>query len=248
MRVHEWNVQLLINVAAVPRLRPDLQLHGQPDQNAMKYVFNGPGRKDNVLYQPRHWYNAYHKGKDNLTEIREGQGELLVHCAGFCGNIIAAMEDWFQKLEKEPDEHASPIEQTHMKQEVDEFWSVLREEKVLLQDMGHEIEQKNTSTQLKAFKKRQNAIRFYPWDKKRFGEAMRQTHNARDQEKQPKKEEVGNMTTLHPRSKKVSWRKRRRNSRKRIRRSNGLILHLGVMSPIWQIYCSKRCMLMIYFV
>ncbi len=128
----------------------------------MKYMFREPERKDAVVYQPRHWYNAYHMGTDNITEIREGEGELLVHFAGFYGNRTAAMEDWFEKIEKEPDKHAIPIERTHIKQEIDEFWSRLREGKVLLQDMGHEIEKKNTTRQLKAFEKLQNAVRFYP--------------------------------------------------------------------------------------
>ena len=190
MRVHEWNVQLLTDVAAVPRLRPDLELYGQPDQNAMKYLFKEPGRRDTVLYQPKHWYNAYHSGKDNQTEIREGQGELLVHFAGFYGNRTAAMEEWFDKIETEPDKHAIPIEKTHIKEEVDEYWSALREGKVLLHDMGLKIEKENTTTQFKAFEKLQNAISWYPWDKQRFGEARREAQTAMGQEKQAKKEEV----------------------------------------------------------
>ena len=190
MRLHEWNVQLLTDVAAIPRLRPDLELYGQPDQNAMKYMFKQPERRDTVVYQPKHWYNAYHSGKDNATEIREGQGELLVHFAGFYGNRTAAMEEWFDKIEAEPDKHAIPIEQTHIKQEIDEFWSKLREGKVLLQDMGPKLEQKNTTTQLKAFETLQNAVRWYPWDKKRFEEARREAQAAMEPEKKPKTEEV----------------------------------------------------------
>lgn len=192
MRVHEWNVQLLTDVAAVPRLRPDLELYGQPDQNAMKYLFREPGRRDTVLYQPKHWYNAYHSGKDNETEIREGQGELLVHFAGFYGNRTAAMEEWFDKIETEPDKHAIPMEKTHIKEEVDEYWSTLREGKVLLQDMRLKIEKENTTTQFKAFEKLQNAVSWYPWDKKRFGEARREAQTALGQEKQPKNDEVQN--------------------------------------------------------
>ena len=156
----------------------------------MKYLFREPGRKDTVLYQPKHWYNAYHSGKDNMTEIREGQGELLVHFAGFYGNRTAAMEEWFEKIETEPEKHAIPIEQTHIKQEVDEYWSALREGKVLLQDMGIKIEKKNTTAQLKAFEKLQNAVSWYPWDKKRFEEARRQAQTAMGQEKQPKKDDL----------------------------------------------------------
>ena len=190
MRVHEWNVQLLTDVAAVPRLRPDLELYGQPDQNAMKYLFRESGRKDTVLYQPKHWYNAYHSGKDNVTEIREGQGELLVHFAGFYGNRTAAMQEWFEKIETEPEKYAIPMEETRIKQEVDEYWSALREGKVWLQDMGHEIEKKNTTAQLKAFETLQNAVSWYPWDKKRFEEARRQAQTAMGAEKQPNEKEI----------------------------------------------------------
>ena len=156
----------------------------------MKYLFRELGRKNTVLYQPKHWYNAYHSGKDNETEIRDGQGELLVHFAGFYGNRTAAMEEWFDKIETEPDKYAIPIEQMHIKQEVDEFWSALREGKVLLQDMGHELEKKNTTAQLKAFENLQNAVSWYPWDKKRFEEARRQAQTAMGQEKQPKEKEI----------------------------------------------------------
>lgn len=125
-----------------------------------------------------------------MTEIREGQGELLVHFAGFYGNRTAAMEEWFEKIQTEPDKHAIPIEQTHLKQEVEEFWSALRDGKVLLQDMGSKIEKKNTTTQLKAFEKLQDAVRFYPWDKTRFEEARRQAQTAMDEEKQRKEKEI----------------------------------------------------------
>ena len=125
-----------------------------------------------------------------MTEVREGEGELLVHFAGFYGNRTAAMEDWFEKIEKEPDKHAIPIEETHIKQEIDDFWSRLREGKLSLQDMGHEIERKNTTTQRKVFEKLQNAVRFYPWDKKRLVEAIQQAQTAMGREKQPKKEDM----------------------------------------------------------
>lgn len=131
MRVHEGSVNLLNDVAALPRLRPDTHLFGQPDHDAMQYLFRQEGREDNVVYEPRHWFNGYHSGKNNEIEVTAG--DLLVHFAGLYGNNrTEAMGEWFEKAEKEPDTYTVPFEKTKLMDEIAEFWSGWRDVKTML--------------------------------------------------------------------------------------------------------------------
>ena len=144
----------------------------------MKYLFRQEGREDNVVYEPRHWFNGYHSGKNN--EIEATAGDLLVHFAGLYGNNrTEAMGEWFEKAEKEPDTYTVPFEKkTKLMDEIAEFWSGWRGVKTMLQEMALGLEKENTTTKYKAWEKLQTAIRLYPWDKKGFGEVMREAQTA----------------------------------------------------------------------
>ncbi len=178
MRVSEWSVYMLTDVSALPRLHPQIELYGQPDQNAMKHVFRWEGRPDNVIYEPRVWFNGYHSGKYNETEPRDG--DLLVHFAGYYGNRTVAMGNWFDRVEIEPETLAIPFEETKVMGEIEEFWSRLWEAKTKLQEMTLELQHHNTTTIYKASVKLLDAIRYYPWDKKKLGDAMQKAENAVD--------------------------------------------------------------------
>ena len=175
MRVHEWNVNLLTDVSALPRLRPEYELFGQPDQNAMKYLFR-EGRQDNVLYEPRHWFNAYHSGKDKEIEVEAG--DLLVHFAGFYGNRSEVMGEWFDKADKEKEKYALPFEKTKLTTEIDEFWSGFRAGRKMLEEMSLDLKKQNTTAKYEAFEKLQTAVRLYPWDKKRYPGILREAQTA----------------------------------------------------------------------
>ncbi|KAK4696768.1 hypothetical protein P7C71_g1207, partial [Lecanoromycetidae sp. Uapishka_2] len=176
MRVSEWSVHMLTDVSAFPRLRNEIKLYGQPDQNAMKHVFRMEGRSDNIVYEPKVWFNAYHNGDKNETEPRDG--DLLVHFAGYYGNRTVAMGDWFDRLEREPEKFAVPFQETKVMGEIEEFWARLWEAKNRLQEMTVELKQHNITTVHEASLALLDAIRHFPFDKKRLDDVMQKAENA----------------------------------------------------------------------
>lgn len=176
MRVSEWTVHFLTDVSALPRLRKEFELFGQSDQNAMKHVLRWEGRPDNVIYEPRVWFNGYHSGKDNETEPRDG--DLLVHFAGYYGNRTVAMGDWLDRVEKEPEKLAIPFGETKVIGEIEGFWSRMWEAKTRLQEMTLEMQKYNTTTVHKVSEELLDAVRYYPFDNKRLDDAMQNAGKA----------------------------------------------------------------------
>lgn len=85
----------------------------------MKQAFKFGGRTDSIIFQARIWHNAYHNSNKELLEVRDG--DILVHFAGFYGNRIEAMQEWFHRVNTD-DALAVPWEETRVKKEVEDFW------------------------------------------------------------------------------------------------------------------------------
>lgn len=68
IRVNEWSLQMLTEAMAVPLLRPDIDLRYNAVGNAMRWVFEKPKYRDQVLYQPRRWYNDFRSNSRPETE------------------------------------------------------------------------------------------------------------------------------------------------------------------------------------
>lgn len=155
----------------------------------MKHLFRQERREDNVVYEPRHWFNSYRSGKNNETEVTAG--DLLVHFAGSYGNNrTEAMGEWFEKVEKEPGTYTVPFEKVKLMDEIEEFWSKWRGVKTMLQQMALGLEKENTTTKYKTWGKLQTAIRLYPWDKKGFGEVMHEARTAMGEDDKPEGKEM----------------------------------------------------------
>lgn len=77
MRVNERSVELLSDAYSLPTLRPEIEISGNIEQNALNYIFSQEPNKTHILYQPQHWYNCFKGHERAETEINEG--DMLVH-------------------------------------------------------------------------------------------------------------------------------------------------------------------------
>ena len=126
MRVIDWSITALNQVIALPTLRPDVELGGNIDQDAMAWVFAQKGNREHVLYQPLEWHNLFHLRYNDWPKLVE-PGDLLVHFAGLKGDSrVDAMNYWLDRVEREPEKLALPADQTNIPGDVEIFWSLYR--------------------------------------------------------------------------------------------------------------------------
>lgn len=136
VRVHEWSVKMMAKALAYPLFHPEDNLGTSPDQVAMARVFNDTEFRSNVLYQPRVWYNTY--------EFRHGyegqQGDLLVHFPGLEEDRWKRMSDWLDKVEgPEARNWKTGVAGTRYPEQIDRFWTQVRECKALLADVREQM-------------------------------------------------------------------------------------------------------------
>ena len=126
IRVGPWAIQMLAKSMGVPMFQPWLDLDVQVDQTSMAIVMNETEFHQNgeTVFQPRHWYNAFHFHEDIGTEWQEG--DLLIHFPGLEGERWTLMDKWLNKVERSPDTLTVPLKDTRYLKEVDEFWKMLR--------------------------------------------------------------------------------------------------------------------------
>lgn len=133
LRVHEWSIGLLTQTITLLRLRPELKdeerFGNNKDQESMKWLLEQPEFTGHIIYAPYHWFNSFHPftwqyGEDRFI------GDLLIHWAGESpDNRPKAMEEWFEKLEKEPEKHNVPLEKSYHHASIEAFWNRLRDGK-----------------------------------------------------------------------------------------------------------------------
>ena len=135
IRVDEWSVEILSDAYALRRLRPEIDINGNIEQNALKYLFGQEPNKKHVLYQPQLWYNGFKGIEYAQTDI--GEGDLLVHFAGINHDYEKdkkheVMTQWFAKIGERPDEWQVPLEKTKYPKEIEAFWKTYKTAKDML--------------------------------------------------------------------------------------------------------------------
>lgn len=134
-RVDEWSVEILSDAYALRRLRPEIDIQGNIEQNALKYLFGQEPNKKHVLYQPQLWYNGFKGDERAETEISEG--DMLVHFAGINHDYEKEkkneiMSRWFARMAEQPDEWQVPLEKTKYPKEIEAFWTTFKAAKDML--------------------------------------------------------------------------------------------------------------------
>lgn len=133
LRVNEWSINFLTQVATFPQSRPDVSRSGDIDIDAMWWVLDQPENQDHVIYQPRSWYNGYDLRDRGISEIREG--DMQVHLVGVNDDRRkeAAAHWWLSKIEKSPQKMHMPLEASKYPEKVQMFWEALKTAMELLQ-------------------------------------------------------------------------------------------------------------------
>ena len=134
-RVDQWSVDILSDAYSLPRLRPEIEISGNIEQNALKQLFGEESNKKHILYQPQLWYNGFKGDERAETEIHEG--DMLVHFAGINHDNEGEMKkelmsQWFVKIEQQPDTWQVPLEKTKYPKEIEAFWTTLKTAKDML--------------------------------------------------------------------------------------------------------------------
>ena len=133
-RVDEWVVDALTAAYAMPMLHPEVDISGNIEQHAMKWVFSQAQNKKHVVYQPSVWYNWFSSIERSDSEVK---GDMMVHFSGINHDNEghkkkATMDTWFRKLEGDPDSWHVPLEKTRYPKEISIFWGLVRQAKVIL--------------------------------------------------------------------------------------------------------------------
>ena len=133
-RVDEWVIDALTDSYALPRLQPEIDIGGNIEQNAMKYIFSKAKNKKHVVYQPAFWYNWFSSIDRPESETK---GDMAIHFSGINhdheGNLKKdVMETWFGKLQKDPAAWQVPLENTRYLNEVPVFWELLKQGRQIL--------------------------------------------------------------------------------------------------------------------
>ena len=136
-RIDEWVIDALTDAYALPRLYPDVDIAGNIEQNAMKWIFSQEENKKHVVYQPRLWYNWF---STMIRADKDVKGDMLIHFSGINHDYEGqmkkgVMEAWFSKL-TDPAAWSLPLEKTRYPKEIPTFWKHLRAARVLLSFVG----------------------------------------------------------------------------------------------------------------
>ena len=182
MRVNEWSINFLTQVATFPQWTPDVKTSEDVDIDAMWWVLDQPENQDHVIYQPRSWYNGYDLGYRGGSEIYVG--DMLVHFVGVDGEQRkkAAVHWWLSNIEKSPQIMHVALETSGYPEKVQTFWEGLKTAKELLQQSQkwshksrvHFNEVKDAEAELQSY------IRFAPFDLEGMISAMVMLQRAYD--------------------------------------------------------------------
>ena len=131
VRINEWSVKMLTEVAALPDLRADLELGFNAEQTAFKWVFKRVGYREHVLYQPIEWFNGFEESNGKLPPVQDG--DMLVHFGGLKQQKHEAVPKWLDRLERAPQELQMPLENTSYPDKIDAYWARLRDARNVLE-------------------------------------------------------------------------------------------------------------------
>lgn len=116
IRVSQHSVRYMASAIALPIYMPEVELPW-PEQTAMWHVLQQPEFRDEVVYVPRHWVNAYQQ------DIEQGSGALLVHFAGV-SDRKKKMREWLDRIQAGANlvDWNSHDEQAIFESQVHDFW------------------------------------------------------------------------------------------------------------------------------
>jgi lipopolysaccharide biosynthesis glycosyltransferase len=126
IRVSAWAIEVMSANVAYRTFNPQEQLTFQ-DQSALDHIFHMEKFRDQVVYCPQRWFNAYQSGflNESIEANQVRRGDLVVHFAGV-GNKIERMNYWCDIAEKHLPDWEVEIIHTSYVEEIDEFWSQKR--------------------------------------------------------------------------------------------------------------------------
>jgi lipopolysaccharide biosynthesis glycosyltransferase len=126
IRVSAWAIEVMSANVAYRTFNPQEQLTFQ-DQSALDHIFHMDKFRDQVVYCPQRWFNAYQSGflNESIEANQVRRGDLVVHFAGV-GNKIERMNYWCDIAEKHLPDWEVEIIHTSYLEEIDEFWSQKR--------------------------------------------------------------------------------------------------------------------------
>ncbi|KAF7511578.1 hypothetical protein GJ744_004166 [Endocarpon pusillum] len=123
IRVSAWAIEVMSANVAYRTFNPDEQLTFQ-DQSALDNIFHMEKFRDQVVYCPQRWFNAYQSGflNESIQANQIRRGDLVVHFAGV-GNKLERINYWCDIAEKHLPDWEVEIVHTSLLEEIDEFWS-----------------------------------------------------------------------------------------------------------------------------
>lgn len=133
IRVHQWSVDFMTEVMAEPLLKPNVE-HIYLEQGDMARVLEKTKYRDNVVYQPRVWYNTYSKGTADAKDPEVVLGDMQVHFPGL-PHKQESMGYWLDKVEK-TETWTVPVIETYYPGQVEEFWELLRKCRLMITDLA----------------------------------------------------------------------------------------------------------------
>ncbi|KAK6390078.1 hypothetical protein LTR65_005891 [Meristemomyces frigidus] len=129
LRVHEWSVRLLIEVLSLPKHEPALEHAVDKDQMALEMLLTAASWRQQVVYMPRTWFNAYQLDVDKFEGKR---GDLLVHFHDLEGDKWSAMSAYLAQVALRNSTWSRPLATTTYASEIDEYWERVRNAERLL--------------------------------------------------------------------------------------------------------------------
>ena len=122
---------MLTEVAALPDLRPDVQIGYNAEQTAFKWVLSRVGYREHVIYQPNKWFNGFEESFNHLPLVQNG--DMLVHFSGLKETKFGAVQKWLDRLEQTPEKLRVPLDETRYRINVEAYWSCLRDARDTIQ-------------------------------------------------------------------------------------------------------------------
>lgn len=168
IKVDQHSVRYLASAIALPIYMPETPLPW-PEQTAMWHVLQQPEFRDEVVYVPRHWINAYQQ------DVQPGDGTLLVHFAGV-GNREKKMREWLDRVEAGAEMTDSNGVASLLRSEIEDFWqrvSYFRQISSELKDVGD-----INGTASEAVRKFTDVVRQETHDRQRMEAALSELRDA----------------------------------------------------------------------
>lgn len=146
VRINEWSVKMLTEVAALPDLRTDVRIGYNAEQAAFKWVFKQVGYPEHVLYQPIEWFNSFEDSRGHLPPVQDG--DMLIHFSGLKDHKFGAVQKWLNRLDRAPHELQIPLENTSYQANIDAYWTRLRDARAMMQKVEQARDYNHTTQEL----------------------------------------------------------------------------------------------------